>query len=101
MWLGLEEGVELGLGGEEPWAGIGDQEEVIPTLGHRHRWKEIIHLSIIQFIALIFHSNNVFIVHFHLLKKNYFRTLDGDKIENIVNFPLSVAILDSGCRGNQ
>jgi hypothetical protein len=48
MWLGLEEGVELGLGGEEPGAGVG--EEVIPTL--RHGWKEIIHLSIIQFIAL-------------------------------------------------
>jgi hypothetical protein len=59
MWLGLEEGVELGLGGEETAARVG--EEVIPT--HRHRWKEIIHLSIIQFIALIFHSNNVFIVH--------------------------------------
>jgi hypothetical protein len=29
MWLGLEEGVELGLGGEEP--GAGDGEEVIPT----------------------------------------------------------------------
>jgi hypothetical protein len=45
-------------------------------------------------------------VHLHNItnkfgEKKLFQVLDGDKIENIVNFPLSVAILDSGCRGNQ
>jgi hypothetical protein len=44
MWLGLEEGIELVLGGEEPGAGVG--EEVIPTLGHG--WKEIIESYICQ-----------------------------------------------------